>query len=184
MSGDARRDPEFAGLLLAAQPDWNPVALVCMIALMKLRLGLSNHGAALDRLREFVTEFSHLYGLPDDERGRVLVIFDELLTNVLTHGYEGAPIDGHVEAALSLDGNRLIIEFIDNGRPFDPLTPPPPDLDLPLAERPIGGIGIAIVRALVDTIGYTREGEHNHLILGRTVSRPSGGAATEGARQS
>jgi serine/threonine-protein kinase RsbW len=154
-----------------------------MITLMKLSVGLSNHGAALDRLREFVTEFSHLYGLPDDERGRVLVIFDELLTNVVTHGYEGTPIGGHIEAALSLEGNRLVMEFIDDGRPFDPLTPPPPDVDLPLAERPIGGIGIAIVRALVDSIGYTRDGEHNRLVLGRTVSRPGGGAAAEGARR-
>jgi serine/threonine-protein kinase RsbW len=157
---------------------------MCIIALMRLSLGLSNHGAALDRLREFVTRFSQLYGLPDDERARVLVIFDELLTNVVTHGYENTPIEGHVEAALSLDGNRLIMEFRDDGRPFDPLTLAPPDVDLPLAERPIGGIGIAIVRALVDSIGYTRDGEHNCLILGRTVSRPSGGATTEGARQS
>ena len=69
------------------------------------------------------------------------------------------------------------MEFIDDGRSFDPLTTPPPDMDLPLEERPIGGIGIAIVRALVDEIGYTREHNHNRLILGRTVSRTSGDAA-------
>ena len=42
-----------------------------------------------------------------------MVIFDELLTNVVTHGYEGAVSEGHIEAALSLEGNRLIMEFID-----------------------------------------------------------------------
>jgi serine/threonine-protein kinase RsbW len=144
---------------------------MCTIALMRLSLRLRNHGAALERLTEFVTKFSQLHGLPDDERARLLVIFDELLSNVVTYGYEGAVSEGRIEAALSLEGNRLIMEFVDNGRPFDPLTTPLPDVDLPLAERPIGGVGIAIVRALVDEIGYTREGNHNRLILGRTVSR-------------
>ena len=160
-----------------SRPDWNPVDPMCIVALMRLSLGLGNHGAALDRLGEFVTEFSRVHGLADDERARLMVIFDELLTNVVTYGYEGAVGEGHIEAALSLEGNRLIMEFIDDGRSFDPLTTPPPDMDLPLEERPIGGIGIAIVRALVDEIGYTREGNHNRLILGRTVSRAGGDAA-------
>jgi serine/threonine-protein kinase RsbW len=175
--------PALETLLLTAQPDWNPVVPMCIIALMRLSLALSNHSAALTRLAEFVAEFSDLHGLPDDERARLLVIFDELLTNVVTHGYEGADGEGHVEAALSLEGNRLIVEFIDDGRAFDPLAAPLPDVDLPLAERPVGGIGIAIVRALVDKIGYTRDANHNRLILSRTVSRPAGGATNEAAGQ-
>src|SRR5437763_16703942 len=146
---------------------------MCIIALMKLSLRLSNHGAAVDRLAEFVTNFSQFHGLPADERARLLVIFDELLTNVMTYGYQGAVGEGHVEAALSLEGNRLVMEFIDDGRPFDPLTTPLPEVDLPLAERPIGGIGVAIVRALVDEIAYTRDGDRNRLMLRRTVSRPA-----------
>jgi anti-sigma regulatory factor (Ser/Thr protein kinase) len=141
---------------------------MCMIQLMRVRLGLSNQDAALERLIEFVHEFSRSHGLPDDERARMMVIFDELFSNVVTHGYEGAVGEGHIEATLTLDGDRLIMEFADDGSPFDPLTSPPPEVDLPLAQRPIGGIGIAIVRAL----GYTRGGEHNRLVLGRTVSRP------------
>jgi serine/threonine-protein kinase RsbW len=156
---------------------------MCMIALMRLKLRLGNHSAALERLTEFVAEFSRVHLLPDDEHRRLLVIFDELLTNVVTYGYEGTASDGHVEAALSLEGNRLIVEFVDDGRPFDPLTTAQPDLDLPVEERPIGGLGIAIVRTLVDEIGYTRDGNHNRLILGRTISRSAGDAANEAARQ-
>ena len=170
-------------MLLRARPEWNLVVAMCIIALMRLSLTLSSHGAALDRLAEFVAEFSRVHGLPDDECARLLVIFDELLTNVVTHGYEGAAGEGHVEAALSLEGNRLILEFIDDGRPFDPLTTPRADVDLPLAERAVGGIGITIVRALVDKIGYTRDGNQNHLILGRTLSRPADNAPNEAARQ-
>ena len=157
---------------------------MCMIALMRLKLRLGNQSAALDRLTEFAAEFSRVHGLPDDEHHRLSVIFDELLTNVATYGYEGAASEGRVEAALSLEGNRLTVEFIDDGRPFDPLTTPQPDMDLPLAERPIGGIGLAIVRALVDEISYTRDGNHNHLVLGRTVSRSAGDAGNEAAQQS
>src|SRR4029077_12689364 len=84
---------------------WKPVAAMCMIALMRLKLRLGNQSAAIDRLAKFVAEFSRLHGLPEDERSRLLVIFDELLTNVATYGYEGAASEGHVEAALSLEGN-------------------------------------------------------------------------------
>ena len=180
MPGDAGR--VGAGRVGIDSPlAWKPVAPMCMIDLMRLKLRLGNQSAAMDRLTKFVAEFSRLHGLPEDERARLLVIFDELLTNVATYGYDGAVSAGHVEAALSLEGNRLIVEFVDDGRPFDPLATPQPDMDLPLAERPIGGIGITIVRALVDEIGYTRDGNRNRLILGRAVSRPAGGAPNEAA---
>jgi len=71
-----------------------------------------------------------------------------------------------------LQAGRLIIEFVDDGRPFDPLASAAPDLDLPADERPVGGVGIAIVRALVDEIGYRWDGSHNRLTLGRNVLQP------------
>ena len=117
--------------------------------------------------------------LADEDSARLQIILDELFTNVVKYGYEGVAAEGHaeghpeghIEVALSLKADRLIIEFVDDGCPFDPLTSPPPDLDLPVEERTIGGVGIAIVRALVDDVGYRREGNRNRLTLGRTVLR-------------
>ena len=139
---------------------------------MQMRLTLHNHSADFARLTEFATEFSRQHKLPDEERARLLIILDELFTNVVEYGYESTAAEGHIDVALSLQDGRLIIEFVDDGRPFDPLTRADPDLDLPVDDRPVGGVGIAIVRALVDEIGYRWDGNRNRLTLGRNVLQP------------
>ena len=146
---------------------------------MRARLSLRNDNADLVRLAEFASEFSERHKLADEDRARLQIILDELFTNVVKYGYEnpadkGPPEnrpEGRIEVVLSLEADRLIIEFVDDGRPFDPLTSPLPDLDLPAETRPIGGVGIAIVRALVDEACYRRAGNRNHLTLGRNVLR-------------
>jgi serine/threonine-protein kinase RsbW len=139
---------------------------------MRTRLSLHNDSADFAHLTEFATEFSREHQLPDEERARLLIILDELFTNVVNYGYESATEKGHIDVALSLRSGRLIIEFVDDGRPFDPLTSAAPDLNLPTDERPLGGVGIAIVRALVDEIGYRWDGNRNRLTLGRNVLQP------------
>jgi anti-sigma regulatory factor (Ser/Thr protein kinase) len=146
---------------------------------MRARLNLRNDSADLVRLSEFASEFTSRHKLADEDCARLQIILDELFTNVVKYGYEGAAgeghpgghAEGHIEVALSLEADRLIIEFVDDGCPFDPLASPPPDLDLPVGERTMGGVGIAIVRALVDEAEYRRDGNRNRLTLGRTVLR-------------
>ena len=101
----------------------------------------------------------------------MLVILDELFANVVSHGYPDA-VQGHIEVTLSLRGDRLVIEFVDDGTLFDPLASPAADLSLPVEERPIGGIGITIVRALVDEISYARQRNRNFLTLSRRIAAP------------
>ena len=138
---------------------------------------MRNDSADLVRLTEFANEFTRRHELADEDRARLQIILDELFTNVVKYGYEDAaaagegPPEGHIEVALALEADRLIIEFVDDGRPFDPLTSPLPDLDLPVETRPVGGVGIAIVRALVDESEYRRDGNRNRLTLGRNVLR-------------
>jgi serine/threonine-protein kinase RsbW len=142
---------------------------------MRVRLSLRNDSADLARLTEFASEFTRRHRLADEETARLQIILDELFTNVVNYGYEATAGEehrvGHIDVALSLEGDRLIVEFVDDGQPFDPLTGALPDLDLPAETRPIGGIGIAIVRALVDESSYRREGNRNYLMLCRNVLR-------------
>lgn len=63
--------------------------------------------------------------------------------------------------------------FAEFGAIEDPLTSPPPDLELPVEQHPIGGVGITIVHALDDEAGYRRDGNRNRLTLGRTLLRPT-----------
>jgi serine/threonine-protein kinase RsbW len=142
----------------------------------KEAITLVNDHAELARLEAFVDAFAGTSGLPEDERVRLLLILEELFTNVVEHGYPPGSASGRVSIALGLRDGRLIIEFVDDGRPFDPLTVAAPKLDLPGQDRPIGGLGVHIVRSLVDDASYRRAGRRNRLQLARRISPPAAGA--------
>ena len=136
---------------------------------MRASIALRGEAAELVRLEAFAEAFARNCGLADDERARLLVILEELFTNVVAHGYKGEFEADSVAVALDWRRGRLTINFVDNGPPFDPLAHSAPDLDAPAEQRPIGGLGIAIVRALVDRARYCRQGHHNHLHLVRRL---------------
>ncbi len=125
--------------------------------------------AELTRLQGFADEFAHKCGLPDDERSRLLIILEELFTNAVAHGRQPYSAAGHITVALGWKVGRLRISFIDDGQPFDPLAFRGPELERAAEERAIGGLGIHIVRSLVDRARYRRRGGRNHLYLVRRI---------------
>jgi serine/threonine-protein kinase RsbW len=137
---------------------------------MRASITLRGEHAELTRLQAFADEFALIGSLPDDERARLLVILDELFTNVVTHGRGSHSEDGNIIVALAWRTGRLRISFVDDGPPFDPLAFGAPDLETAGEERPIGGLGIHIVRSLVDQARYRREGGRNHLHLVRHIA--------------
>ena len=137
---------------------------------MRSSINLRGEASELIRLEAFAEAFARDCGLADDERARLLVILEELFTNVVAHGYEGEFEADSVAVALDWRRGRLTINFVDDGPPFDPLAHSAPDLDAPAEQRPIGGLGIAIVRALVDRARYCRQDHRNHLYLVRRLA--------------
>ncbi len=138
---------------------------------MKAALNLRNEMAELPRLTALATEFALQVKLSDNERNRLLLILDELFSNIVRYGYDGQAAHGTIAVRLSLIRGRLAIDVTDDGRAFDPLAAPIPDLDLPAADRPIGGLGIYFVRKLVDEAQYFRRGGRNRLVLTRRIDR-------------
>ena len=137
---------------------------------MRSSINLRGEASELIRLEAFAEAFARDRGLADEEGARLLVILEELFTNVVAHGYEGEFEAESVAVALDRRRGRLTINFVDDGPPFDPLAHSAPDLDAPAEQRPIGGLGIAIVRALVDRARYCRQGQRNHLHLVRRLA--------------
>lgn len=135
---------------------------------MEARLTFQVEGGAMQLVRGFVADFATQHSVASEEQSRILIVLEELLTNVEKYGYRNRP-SGFAEIALELDGTRLRIEFADDGDPFDPLQEPPPNLESPLEERNVGGLGIHIVRALAEELHYRRVGERNVLQLTRRV---------------
>ena len=90
------------------------------------------------------------------------LVVEEVACNVIDHGAE-AGREPRLELEATIDGQQLTLQFRDDGRPFDPLSQPPPDLDADITDRPIGGLGVHLIRELAEDVAYARDGGHNLL---------------------
>jgi len=105
-------------------------------------------------------------GVSGRTRVKVLTVLDEVLANVVHHGLAGAGgTSDTIELAMARQDGRLQIRVADSATPFNPLLLPAPDTSLPLQARRIGGLGIALVRALTDEAAYDWREGRNHLTL-------------------
>jgi serine/threonine-protein kinase RsbW len=118
----------------------------------------------------FVAAFVKEQGIAADDAARILILLEELLTNLVKYGYPDRAEPGRAEIVLALNGSRLEIEFIDDGCAFDPLAGPLPNLDEPLEERPIGGLGLHLLRSLSDGVRYERRDNKNVIRLSRSIA--------------
>jgi anti-sigma regulatory factor (Ser/Thr protein kinase) len=94
----------------------------------------------------------------------VLLAIEELVTNCIQYGYDDSE-EHTVVIVLSMSESNLTMNVIDDGHPFDPLRSPPPNLSLDIQDRPIGGLGIHLLRQLADHIEYERRDGTNRLTL-------------------
>ena len=118
----------------------------------------------------FVAVFVSEQGIAADDAARIMILLEELFTNLLKYGYTDRAEPGVVEIALALDGSLLEIEFIDDGCAFDPSAGPLPELDEPLEERPVGGLGLHLLRSLTEVVRYERRNNKNVIRLSRSIA--------------
>jgi serine/threonine-protein kinase RsbW len=104
-------------------------------------------------------------GLADHVSLRIALALEEAVTNVISHAFAGVAPPHRIKVRLDITPELFAAEVIDNGRPFDPLTVPAPDLSLPFEERPPGGLGIYLIRSMMDRIQYRRSDGNNLLRL-------------------
>ena len=90
---------------------------------------------------------------------------EELVTNCIKYGYTGDPRGHTIRVVFSVQDHALEIQVIDDGNPFNPLEASPPDLSLPVEDRPIGGLGLHLLRQLADAASYERRDGTNVLRL-------------------
>ena len=95
---------------------------------------------------------------------------DEACTNIMLHAYSGK--GGVMSISCELQDKDFIITIRDNGRPFDPTSVPPPDVEAALEERRVGGLGVHLMRKLMDDVSYTFDAEKgNKLVMRKTLAR-------------
>jgi anti-sigma regulatory factor (Ser/Thr protein kinase) len=136
-----------------------------------LTLHLQNRIAEVARLVDAVESFGTHAGLSADLTYRLTLSLDEIVSNVIRHGYSDTN-DHVVEVRLSVHDGVVTSVIEDDGHPYDPRESPEPDLSMPVEQRGPGGLGIFLVKQMMDSIDYARRDGRN--ILTVTASRREG----------
>ena len=103
------------------------------------------------------------YGFSPEEILDTQLAVEEVITNVIVHGYKKTGHEIHLSCRFT--GDRIEIKVADSAPQFDPLSIPEPELDGDVDERRIGGLGIYLVRQVIDTVSYRYENGRNILTL-------------------
>lgn len=118
----------------------------------------------LAEIRRFVQASAESLQVDPEVIAEVILAVDEAVTNVILHGYRGQP--GLIEIAVERQGDSLVVHLYDQAPPFDPTQVPPPDLTLPLEERPVGKMGVFLIYQFMDDVIHSTSPQGgNHLIL-------------------
>jgi anti-sigma regulatory factor (Ser/Thr protein kinase) len=141
-----------------------------MSARKEARLEVPADTEAMTRIREFVEEFGKECRIDRGDIIRALIAIEELVTNIIKYGYGPSGEQGRAALTLGFEGERLTVELVDDSHEFDPFAGPAPDLSAPIEQRRIGGLGLHLVKTLMDRTSYRREGGHNVVAISRRVA--------------
>ncbi len=135
---------------------------------------------SLKPVRDYVNRAAMEAGLDKKDRYGLCLAVDEIATNIVMHGYQEAGLSGEIKVEGRLTSEALIIVLEDTGAEFDPTTrslPTEEDLERPLEDRPIGGLGILLTLDGVDDYRYERAGTVNrNLFVKRRPASPGSGS--------
>jgi serine/threonine-protein kinase RsbW len=113
--------------------------------------------------------FAEAHALPVSVRRSLHVALDELLSNILAHGFAGRD-GGEVTVEAVLRADRVSVTVTDDGGPFDPLAMAAPDTTLTPEARRLGGLGIHLVRQMMDEVSYHRRADRNVVVLAKRLT--------------
>jgi serine/threonine-protein kinase RsbW len=137
---------------------------------MRKEIKLKNQVEELEHVARFVEEIGKELGLDMELRMNLNLVMEEMVSNIIFYAYpEGT--EGTIELATESDGKELTFFLSDQGREFDPTQKKDPDLDINPAKRDIGGMGIYIVKNIMDHVSYQRLKGKNLLIMKKVIVR-------------
>ena len=123
----------------------------------------------LYRVLNFVGDMLRPYPFTENDAIQISVAVEEIFVNIAMYAY--APVAGEVTVICTVNPEPLSVTmtFIDGGRPFNPLMNEAPNTLLPLEARPVGGLGMHIVKKYMDSVSYTCKDSRNILTIRKQV---------------
>ncbi len=133
-----------------------------------LRLRLPATQISTLAVAEAIEALANRHRWPDEIRFHVDLVLEELVQNTVSYGYpDGRP--GEIELWIRREGPNLKIRLEDDGVAFDPFSLPEPDIDQPLRERQIGGLGVHFARTFMDSYAYRWVDGRNRIELSKRL---------------
>ena len=131
---------------------------------MEKSIILANDIAEISKLNQFIEEIGDEFSLAPDLVFNLTLVMEEAVVNVINYAY---PKEEHEKIYVSarLHGGSIIMVIADNGKEFDPTLAPEADITLSAEERPIGGLGIFLIRNIMNEVKYERIEGRNILTL-------------------
>jgi anti-sigma regulatory factor (Ser/Thr protein kinase) len=118
----------------------------------------------LDRLNDFLSRFCSENGLPAEIAMDAALALEEVFANIVQHGYRDSG-EHEIQVRLAAGGDSIVLTLEDDGIPFNPAAYPPADTTSPLEFRPVGGLGVHLVRSVMDEVRYDRIDGRNRLVM-------------------
>ncbi len=130
----------------------------------KAELTIQSSIEHLEKIRGFVSQAAEAFGFEECEGYKIVLAVDEACSNIIRHGYDQNP-NGQLHIVIQTSDNRFTVTLNDHGKSYDILTHPLPDMEAYLAAKKSGGLGIKLIRSLVDEIEYKQSNGENQLVL-------------------
>jgi sigma-B regulation protein RsbU (phosphoserine phosphatase) len=120
-----------------------------------LEVKLVNKLIEIPKLNEKFNKFAKKNNIPKAISGKINLVFDELINNTISYAYTD-DLEHYIDVKIDLSPGRLTISIIDDGVPFNPFQFESPDTSLKMEDREIGGLGIHLVKNVMDRVSYNR----------------------------
>ena len=133
-----------------------------------LKLRITNSVEALGPAGDAATAWLEANEIPPAAALLANLAIDELVTNCIKYGYADAG-EHVIDVDMRVADGRLVVQVTDTGRAFNPMEAPAPDLSLPIDERPLGGLGLHLLRTLSDVMTYERRDQLNCVTLVKRI---------------
>jgi sigma-B regulation protein RsbU (phosphoserine phosphatase) len=157
-AGEAEQADDITLLALSYQKEVQDVEVVTF------KISIPNRLSQIDTVNDQMGAFCEDHGVGHDVVMKLSLVFDELLNNVISYGFQDEDEHG-IDVGVELLGNRLMVTISDDGVPFNPFLREEPDISLSIEEREIGGLGIHLVRKVMDEYSYKRRVNQNVVTL-------------------
>jgi len=124
----------------------------------------------LSAIRDFISSNASTAGIKKEMIENIMLAVDEACTNIIKHAYKSFS-DGEIKIQLKYNSKKITILIIDFGKSFDPEIVPDPDLRKYYNEGKIGGLGMYLMKTLMDEVEYISvPGKYNQVLLSKNIN--------------